>query len=101
MLVYEAIESPYQMRVGEGGLWQLDTTPWGGSPSSPSVSVRNAADGEDVTASVMPGACNVFNDLIYLPKFLSASAGTFYVTVQFTNDGFNPARPMIRVDVSE
>jgi len=103
MLIYEALESPYAMRVGEGGMFELDTAKYGGSPQTtpaPTVSVKNAA-GTDVTSSTMAGSCTVFQDLIYLPKFLSTLAGTFYITIQFFNAKWNPARPMIRVDVSE
>lgn len=103
MLIYEALESPYAMRVGEGGMFELDTTKYGGSPSltpAPFVSVKNAA-GQDVTSSTMPGSCSVLQNLILLPKFLPTLAGAFYITVQFVNASWNPARPMIRVDVSE
>lgn len=97
---FEAEESPYAMRVGEGGQWQLDTTKFGGSPSNPTATVTNAA-GQDVTSSLMPGSCTVFGNLIFLPTFLSTLAGRFWVTVQFTNNSWNPARPFIRVDVSD
>jgi|SRR5215471_8291633 len=72
--------------------WSLDTTAWGGTPTSPSVVVKDIVnDYADVTTTVMPGAATpgaitISGNVIILPKLQSLIRGKRYrVEVAFTS----------------
>ena len=93
-----AVESPKYVRVDEGVHWSLDTTNYGGSPTSVSVAVYDADDADtDVTSATMPGSATVSSDTIQLPEFQSADKGNFRVMITFSNARFTPAR--VELDV--
>lgn len=90
--VREAIESPLRQGVDEQIVYSLDTEPWGGSPSSVTVTVYDVTTGaaEDVSADVLSGSASVDGDKIELPaiRLDSLAAGHLYrVEVQFTSGG--------------
>lgn len=74
--------------VDEEIVYSITTTPWGGTPTSPAVAVKDE-DGSDVTSTVMPsGSPTVNGDVITLPAMKSLSAGMLYrVEVKFTSGG--------------
>lgn len=66
--------------------YTLDTTPWGGAPSAPVVTVK--LDGTDVTSTVTTGSPTVNGDDILLPVIHSLTAGKRYrVEVQWVSAG--------------
>ena len=95
----EILESPIIARVGEGVNWELDTSPYGGSPTDMTVEVVNGL-GVDVTATTMSNTSpTAFGNLIYLPTFQPMTKGTYVLTIQFSNMHFAPARPFVRIEV--
>jgi hypothetical protein len=86
--IREAIQSPLVQGVDEQISYTLTTTPWGSSPGSLAVVVKNEA-GTDVTSTVMPsGSPTAVGDVITLPALKSLTAGTTYrVEVRFTCGG--------------
>jgi hypothetical protein len=62
----EIKESPLVQGVDERIAYTLTTTPWGGSPSSPAVVVKNEA-GTDITATVTTGTAGVAGDVVTTP----------------------------------
>lgn len=102
----EFAEGLEEVRVGEGLLKSVDTTPWGDAPTSVSVEVHawnETTEGwDDVTSTIVPsGTPSVSGNVITLPEldFTSGVAGTLYrVTVQFSITGKGvPFRPFGRL----
>ncbi len=93
--------SPAHCRVGEGPYYAIDTTEWGGSPTSPSVVAYDINNAMAVTTSVITGTPTIEGDLVKLPKFSSSVAGKFRLVVSFTNDQYAPAKPALDVWVSD
>jgi hypothetical protein len=86
------IEGRQHQGVDERVAYSIDTSTWGGSPTSPSVTVRtiNLDDTfTDVTATVMPtNSPSVAGDVITLSLLRNLTAGVRYrVEVQFTSGG--------------
>lgn len=85
----EAQESPVEQGPLESIAWKLDTTPWGGGPTSVvSVEVYDMTDiGTDLEATVMPaGDHTIAGDLIILKPLKSLTEGlTYRVDVTFAN----------------
>lgn len=80
-------------------VYDIDTGNWGGSPSSPTVVVKDASNNfTDVTSTVMPsGSPSVSTDTITLPALQSLTAGNEYrIEVKFTISG-NTEECYIRV----
>ena len=91
-------ESPKYVRAGEGVYWSIDTTNYGGSPTSVSVAAYDINNSNaDVTGTVLSGAASVATNIISLPKFSSAVKGSFKIIVTFTNSRFAPAKPELDV----
>lgn len=81
-------ESPLYQGVDEIISYTLSTTPWGGSPSSPTLTVYDFSDNSDVTATVTSGALVVSGDDITTPAFLNLANGTHYrLELTFVIDG--------------
>ena len=82
----EIRESPVEQGVDETIVYGLDTTPWGGSPTTASVVVFEV-DGNsltDVTSLVCTGAASISEDLITLPASGNLEVGiTYRVEVLF------------------
>lgn len=102
----EFSEGLLEVRVGEGLLKSVDTTPWGDAPTDPAVEVHawdeTTEAWEDVTSTIVPsGTPSVSGNVITLPEldFSDGVAGTLYrVTVQFTIAGRgSPFRPFGRL----
>ena len=75
--------------VNEEITYDLDTTPWGDSPSGVSVVVNDLdADYEDVTTTVMPsGSATAAANIITLPELkLLTVDHRYHVHVLFTVD---------------
>jgi hypothetical protein len=90
----EVREGRLTQGVDEKIAYALNTTPWGGSPSSVSVVVKDATDDDpdnwtDVTATQTNGsAATVSGNVITLPKVQSlANGSTYRVEVKFTTGG--------------
>lgn len=83
----EIRESPIEQGTDEDISYQLDTSPWGGSPTSVEVVVYEV-DGNtftDVTATVCTGAASVNGDMIILPSISNLEAGkTYRVEILFS-----------------
>lgn len=90
--VREIKESPWTQGEGEERTYTVTTTPWGSSPSAPSMVVKDlsAADPTaDVSATVAPtGTVTASGDVITLKEIKSLTAGHKYrVEVLFTTGG--------------
>ena len=76
-----AIQGRQPQGVGEEIAYTLTTTPWGASPTSVSLTVRDVTDaqpGADVTATVAPGSCTVAGDVITTPLIKSLTVAHVY-----------------------
>jgi hypothetical protein len=74
--------------------YSVDTTQWGGTPTIPSVVVKDQTnDYLDVTTTVMPGATTpgaitITGNVIILPKLQALTKGRIYrVEIAFTSQG--------------
>ena len=85
----EVTEGKLYQGVDEQIVYSLTTTPWGSSPTSPSVKAYDASDGyADVTATVLSGSASATGDIITLPKVGGLTLGHLYrIEVQFTIAG--------------
>lgn len=87
----EIIESPFSQGVDEKIVYTLTTTPWGSSPGSVIVVVKDVTDGDvtDVTTTVMPtNSPTVNGDVITLSPLKSLTVNrTYRVEVKFTCAG--------------
>lgn len=87
MSVREFRESPWEQGADEERNYVLDTTPWGGSPSSPVVKLFEGDD-EDVSATKLSGAASVNGNSITTPMVVGLDAGQEYrLEIQFTVEG--------------
>jgi hypothetical protein len=83
----EIKESPLFIGEDETIIFTLTTTPWGSSPTSPSLVVKNVK-GENITSDVTTGSASVSNDIITLPSIHSLIKGNKYrMEVKFTISG--------------
>ena len=79
-------ESPMNQSPGEIVAYLLTTTPWGSSPTSPAVTIKQ--NGLDVTSDVTSGAASVASDVITTPLIQSLTAGKAYrIEIQFVTGG--------------
>lgn len=88
----EVREGKQNQGVDESIAYTITTTPWGGTPSSVSVVVKDVSDPAApsvVTATVMPtGSASVAGDVITLPALKLLTAEHLYkVEVMFTSGG--------------
>ena len=83
------IEGVQNQGVDEEIVYTITTTPWGSSPTSPSVVVKDLSDDSPVTSTVMPGdPPSVSGNIITLSALKLLTAGTRYrVEVTFTVSG--------------
>ena len=71
---------------GEIVAYTLTTTPWGSSPTSPVLTIKQ--NKLDVTSDVTSGAASVANDVITTPLIQNLSAGKVYrIEIQFVTGG--------------
>ena len=83
----EIIESPLYQGKDESIRYSLTTTPWGGTPSSPAVSIYDQT-GTDVSATNLSGTCNYSGDVIVTPFVTLLEAGKRYrIEIKFTSGG--------------
>jgi hypothetical protein len=81
------IESPLTQGVDEQIAYVLDTTPWGGTPTSPSV-VAKDSNGTDQSGTVLSGSATVSGDDITSPSVQSLTDGEHYrIEWKFTISG--------------
>ena len=81
-------ESPLYQGVDEEIKYNLKTTPWGSSPSSPSAVIKKLPSNEDVSSTCLSGSASASGDVITLPTVKSLSAGVLYrLEVKFTIGG--------------
>ena len=76
--------------VDEEIVYTVTTTPWGSTPTSPSVVVKSVTAGlADVTATVMPsGSPSVLGDIVTLPTLKSLTENVSYrIELKFTSGG--------------
>lgn len=80
-------ESPLKQGVDEQIAYELTTTPWGSSPSSPSAAIYDS-DRNNVTTTCMTGSASANGDVITTPLVHSLKAGERYrMEIQFTVSG--------------
>ena len=80
-------ESPLRQGVDEQIAYALTTTPWGSSPSSVAVVVKDNNDA-DVSANCLSGSASVSGDVITTPVVKSLVAGKRYrLEIRFTVSG--------------
>jgi hypothetical protein len=80
MTLRQFTNSPLWQGEDEEIAYYIDTTKWGGSPSSPTAAIYEVTTGSkvDVTATLMPGSCTVATDQITLPTLSGLTAGSQY-----------------------
>lgn len=86
----EIVESPLWQGTDEEIAYTLTTTPWGSSPSSPSVKLfsYDGSSFTDVTATNLSGAASVDGDVVTTPTVKDLVADTKYrLEIQFTISG--------------
>ena len=93
MISREANESPYPQGANESVYYTVTTTPWGGTPTSPSVTIYDVT-GDAYTqitdlSTIMPtNSPTVSGDIITLSPLKALTAGNRYrVNVRFTSGG--------------
>jgi len=91
--IREVVEGTQRQGADEGVAYQVTTTNWASTPTSPSVVVYRTSDETDVTSTVMnPNSPSVATDTITLSPLDSLTAGERYrVELQFTATGYSPA----------
>lgn len=90
----EALEGEQCQGVDEQVIYDVNTLPWGGSPTSPSFKVFSViADVyTEVTGDVSTGSPTVSGDAVILPAIGDLTLGVRYrVEVQFNVSGASPA----------
>lgn len=84
-------QHPDPQGVNEARRYTVDTTPWGGSPASPVVTVLNVTAspvGTDVTATVCSGAASVQANVITTPLISSLTLNhVYHAFVRWTASG--------------
>lgn len=84
----EVIESPLEQGKDERVPYQLTTTPWGGTPSSVTVTLwLVSADGSlsDVSSTCLTGSSSVSGDVLTTPVVYSLTAdSTYRLEMKFT-----------------
>lgn len=87
------IENPIYQLTNEQVVYDLDTYPWGGSPTSPALKIFDKS-GADVTSSVTTGSFSVNGDILTLPKIqnLAVSSSPYMMLIEFTT-GVNRFSP--------
>ena len=85
----EVKESPLYQGADEQIVYTLTTTPWGSTPTSTSMVVKDmSADLADVSATVTTGSMSTSGDVVTLSTIKSLTAGSRYrVEVKFTAGG--------------
>ena len=97
--IHEVLDGIQGQSVAESIVYQVDTAPWGGTPTSPAVDVFDEEDySTSVKATVMPsGSPSVSSDNVLLPALTALTAGIIYrVYVTFVSGG-NTLQGYIRV----
>ena len=86
--IREVVEGTQIQGEDEEVIYTLDTSTWGGTPTSPAVEVKDG-DGTDVKSTVMPaGSPSVATDTITLPTLnLLTDGQTYRIEVKFTTGG--------------
>ncbi|HAM40556.1 MAG TPA: hypothetical protein DCP69_04275 [Candidatus Omnitrophica bacterium] len=80
-------EGRQRQGVDEEVYWKIDTTPWGGTPTSTSAAAYDVTGGIRtlVTTTVLSGSTSVSGDDITLPKLSALTEGHVYrVEVKMT-----------------
>jgi hypothetical protein len=86
----EVVEGIQYQGVDEKIVYTIDTANWGGTPSSPSVVVKDVTNAlADVTATVMPsGSPTISTDVITLPKLQDLTENhTYRIELKFNIAG--------------
>lgn len=79
-------QSPMPQGVEEQVAYDLTTTPWGGTPTNPTVVVKQ--NGRDVTAEVTDGSTSILGDVITTPLIKNLSADkTYRLEIKFAISG--------------
>lgn len=73
-------ESPFYMGRNEKKQFSLDTTPWGGSPTSPVCALWDITTGEaDVSGTSLSGSASVSGATITTPLVQLLTVGSQYL----------------------
>lgn len=89
-IIREVIEGRQTQGEDEQIIYTLTTTPWGSTPTSPSMVVKDVTGGSstDVSADVTSGAMSTSGDVLTLETIQSLTADKIYrVEVLFTAGG--------------
>ncbi|HMN11163.1 MAG TPA: hypothetical protein PKD55_02415 [Bellilinea sp.] len=81
------VESPIYQGEDERIPYPIDTTPWGGSPSNPVITIKDST-GADVTAAHTLGVATVNGDKVITPLIINLTKGaTYRLEVMFDTGG--------------
>lgn len=89
----DIVESPYYVTAADKLAFPLDTSEYGGSPTSVVVVATNLSTGFDVTSQVLSGSASVSGDIINLPTVQNLVARNEYaIDIQFVSGGHTRRR---------
>jgi hypothetical protein len=79
-------ESPLSQGPDERVAYDLNTLPWGGTPTSPTVVIKQ--NGRDRSADLLTGAAAINGDVITTPLVIDLTRGKKYrLEVKWINSG--------------
>jgi hypothetical protein len=88
MSIREIKESPWEQGVEESRPYILDTSPWGGSPSSPVVKLYYDSDLTDVSLTNLSGSASIAGDNITTPVVTGLAEDILYrLEIKFVTNG--------------
>ena len=94
----EVLESPLPQGSSERIPYKIDTTPWGGSPTSVVVTVLdNSNNDADVTGSTTTGTSSVSGNVITTPSIYQLTAGKEYTVYVKFSSGSNIFEPYFKL----
>jgi len=80
----ELVQSPISMSSRDQRAYTLDTTDYGGTPTSVAASATNLSTGKVVTSQVLSGAASVTGDVITWPIIQNLIEGQQYaIDIEF------------------
>jgi len=81
-------QSPLYQGEDEQIVYTLTTTPWGSSPTSVVVKIKDTATNTDVSSTCLSGSASTTGDVITTPIVKSLTAGSLYrLEIKFTVSG--------------
>jgi hypothetical protein len=81
------VESPLYQGEDERLPYRLDTTPWGGSPSNPSVAIKVNDTLLDVSTTKLAGSASVDGDYVITPLVIDLDKIKYRLEIKWESGG--------------